>query len=434
MATLATFDKALKDQFIGPIREQIYSNKILLEGMRTRDASDKQNMPQGSKDFKGIVSTSEGINYMGRTFYMPLHTGRNTGVGYRAEGGVLPTAGSQAYLSITDTLRYIYGQFRVTGPLIKASEKDAGAFARATASEMKRLVDDVKRRVCQYAYMTKNTNGTSSPATVTTGVASATQAVTTTIYLSIGDTIDVVNSAAEGTNRNATVLTITSINRSGLTVTFDASVTTTTNDLLIFASPGSTSGAPKNDVAQAPNGLGNIVASAGALHGLNPASAGQGFWQSTQNPSPYTTGDVVGDEVLRAVTDNIGFETGADGNCIGIWTRGIRNRYVNQLTALKQFTNDRSTTLQGGFKAVTFDDKALVVDDHCPVGGIFFLDCDAMFWSDMSDWEWMQEDGKVMKWDAGYDAYVGNLFKYHQLGTWARNRHGKITGASDDVR
>ena len=58
----------------------------------------------------------------------------------------------------------------------------------------------------------------------------------------------------------------------------------------------------------------------------------------------------------------------------------------------------------------------------------------AMFWSQMSDWEWMEEDGEVLKWEPRYDRYVGVLFKYCNLGTWARNRHGKIVNAEDDVK
>jgi hypothetical protein len=48
----------------------------------------------------------------------------------------------------------------------------------------------------------------------------------------------------------------------------------------------------------------------------------------------------------------------------------------------------------------------------------------------MSDWEWMEEDGKVLKWESRKDRYTAILFKYCQLGT-TRNRNDGIT---DDVK
>jgi hypothetical protein len=119
---------------------------------------------------------------------------------------------------------------------------------------------------------------------------------------------------------------------------------------------------------------------------------------------------------------------------VSITTRGVRNRYANTLTALKRFNDAQSVTLRGGFNALMFDDTPMVYDDHCPLGHVFALNTDAMFWSQMSDWEWMEEDGNVLKWESRLDRYVGVLFKYCNLGTWARNRHGKITGAADDTK
>jgi hypothetical protein len=34
----------------------------------------------------------------------------------------------------------------------------------------------------------------------------------------------------------------------------------------------------------------------------------------------------------------------------------------------------------------------------------------------MSDWDWMSEDGKVLKWESRKDRYTAVLYKYCQLG------------------
>jgi hypothetical protein len=426
MADISSFSAAMKTKFIGPIRDQLNSNKILLFGLRTTDGSDKTPAAHAGKEFKGIVADATGIDFVGNDFRMPLRTGRNQGTGPRGESATLPAPGKQAYQYITDGLKYFYGLFNITGPLLKASDSNEGAFRKALQAEMEGLTDDLKRHVNIQAYGSAN----GVLASITTGTTSATQPVSTTIYFQGGEFVDIYDSTLT-TYRGSASLSVSSINRSGLTITLSSSIATTTGDVLIRASSDSTSSVPNNDKSQSINGLGNIVSATGALHGLNPATAGQGFWASQEIAASSA---VVGDSLLRQLKDGIGFETGNDTDTILITTRGVRNRYANTLTALKRFNDAQSVTLHGGFQALMFDETPMVIDDHCPLGTVYALNTSAMFWSQMSDWEWMEEDGNVLKWESRLDRYVGILFKYCNLGTWARNRHGKITGAADDVK
>ena len=432
MASLVTIANALKTKYIGPVRENIYTNHILLSGGREK-AGKTSIEPVGSRPFNGIMATSEGVDYAGEQFTMSLHTGRNRGVGVRAEGSRLPVYGAQSYDRISDTLRYWYGQFRITGPMVKAAEKNEGAFVRAMSSEMKGLSLDLKRRVSIACYQTKDANGTAPLATVTTGTVSATQPVDFTGWFEVGDIVDVY--AANGaTKRNATVsLTVTAIVPTSLTITLSASVTTTTGDYIISSSSDSTGAAGattlNNDLLQASNGLGNIVDATAILHGLDPAT--KAFWKSAVIAAGGVT---VGDNLLRQLKDSIGRTSGSDDELIFIWTRGIRNRYVDQLIAYKQFNDSRSVILQGGFEAVTFDGDAAVVDDHQKSGRVHALNVSDLFWADMGDWSWLDMNGSVLQWDVGFDSWIGTLCKYMNLGTYARNRHGVITGADDEVR
>lgn len=416
----------MKTKFIGPIRDNLSSNKVLLFGQRTRDAEKNQPYPESSREWKGIQNSAEGIDFVGQEFRIPLRSSRNHGVGSRAENVPLPSAGAQGYLYITEPLRYHYGLFNVTGQLIKASESNEGAFKKAVTSEMESLVDDLKRAVNIQGYGDQR----GVLATVASGAASATQTLDTTIYFAGGEIVDIYDSTGV-TYRGSAARTVQSISRTNKTITLDASVTTTTNDIIVRASSNSTSGTPNNDLNQAINGLEKIVDSTGALHGLNPATAGQGFWSSTEIAAASA---VVGDTLLRQLTDGIGFESGSDDEVVLITTRGIRSRYANTLTSLKRFNDAQAVTLRGGFTAILFDNKPMVIDDHCKLGNVYALNTDALFWSQMSDWEWMEEDGNVLKQVAGYDKYEAVLFKYFNLGTTARNRHGKITGAQDDSK
>jgi hypothetical protein len=416
----------MKTKFIGPIRDNMSSNKVLLFGLRSRDEEKAQKDPQGARDWKGIQSSAEGIDFVGNEFRIPLRSSRNQGTGPRAENVPLPAAGNQGYQYITEPLRYYYGTFNVTGQLIKASEKQEGAFRKAVTAEMRGLVDDLKRHVNIHGYG----DGTGVIATITTGTSSATQPVDTTIYFQTGEIVDIYDSTLT-TYRGTAALTVLSVNRSGLTITLSSSIATTTNDVIVRASSDSVAATANNDRNQALNGLEKIVDSTGALHGLNPATAGQSFWSASEIAA---AGAVAGDTLLRQLTDSVGFESGSDEEMVLITTRGIRNRYANTLTPLKRFNDEQSMTLRGGFKALMFDDKPMVIDDHCRPGRIYALNTDSLFWSQMSDWEWLEEDGSVLKQVPGYDKYVAHLFKYMNLGTFARNRNGKITGAADDTR
>jgi hypothetical protein len=416
----------MKTKFIGPIRDNMSSNKVLLFGMRTRDGDDKSGVPQGSREFKGIQASADGIDFVGNEFKIPLRSSRNQGTGSRGENVPLPAAGNQGYLQITEPMRYLYGTFNITGQLIKASESQEGAFKKAVTAEMRGLVDDLKRHTNIQGYG----NATGVIASIPTGATSATQTLDTTIYLQGGEYVDIYDSTLT-TYRGSASLEVLSVNRTTLAIVLSSSIATSNGDVLVRASSSSTSSAPNNDKNVALTGLAKIVDSSGAVHGLNPATAGQGFWASTEIAAG---GNVIGESYLRQLTDGIGFEAGNDEELVMITTRGIRKRYAATLQSFKRFNDAQSMTLRGGFKAILFDDTPMVVDDHCPVGTLYALNTDALFWSQMSDWEWLEEDGTVLKHVTGYDKYEAHLFKYCNLGTWARNRHGKITGGADDTR
>lgn len=417
----------MKTKFIGPIRDQLNSNKILLFGLRTRDGDQKTPDPQGSMPFKGIEADATGVDFVGNEFRMPLRTSRNQGVGSRPQGGILPAPGNQGYLYISEPLRYHYGAFNISGQLLKASESNEGAFERALTAEMEGVTDDLKRKINIDAYGL----GTGQIAKITTGASSVTQTIDSTIWFQGGELVDIYDSTLTTMRNSSGPLTVNSYSRPNVTVTFGTSVATTTNDVMVRASSDSTVSSPSNDKNNVINGLQNMISATGTLHTLNPSSAGQGFWQSQ---TVAASSAVVGENILRQLKDAVGFESGSDEENIWITTRGIRNRFANTLTSVKRFNDGQAMTLRGGFKAILFDDQAMVIDDACPLGQIFYLNTNSMFWSQMSDWEWMEEDGKTLKWQIGRDSYISYLFKYCQLGTWARNRHGKITGAADDTK
>lgn len=415
----------MKTKFIGPIRDQLNSNKILLYGIRDKMGEGKSDEPHGTVPFRGIEAEADGIDFVGNEFRIPLRTGRNPGVGSRSENAVLPAPGNESYTYISDPLRHHYGLFNITGQLLKASESSEGAFKKALTAEMEGVTDSLKRKVNIDGYG----DGTGTlAATTASNSGDTTLPIDTTIKLSIGDIVDVVDTAGPTYKANARV--VTAINRTALTVTLSgANITCASGDKLIRASSDSTAGVPNNDLNQTINGLAKIVDSTGTLHTLNPTT--EAYWASTEIDAADA---VVGDDLLRRLTDDIGFESGDEEELVYITTRGVRTRYANTLVSQKRFNDAQSVNLRGGFKAIMFDDKPMVVDDQCDIGVVYALNTKHMFWSQMSDWDWMEEDGKALKWEPRYDRYIGVLYKYCNMGTYARNRHGKIINADDDVK
>lgn len=417
----------MKTKFIGPIRDQLNSNKVLLFGLRDKVGEGKSGVAQATVPFKGIEASAEGIDFVGNEFRIPLRSGRNAGVGSRAENAVLPAPGNESFTYISDPLRFHYGLFNITGQLLKASESNEGAFKRALTVEMDGTIDALKRKVNIDGYG----DGTGALALVASGdggSGNVTITVDTTVGLDVGDVVDVLTIA--GPTYKANARTVTAINRSTKVVTLSgANITRSVGDALVRASTDSTSGTPNNDLNQTINGLENIVKATGLLHTLNQSS--NAWWASTEINA---AGAVVGDNLLRQLVDSVGFASGDEEKLVMITTRGIRNRYANTLTAFKRFNDAQSVKLHGGFTALMFDEQPIVVDDNCRPGYLYALNVGQLFWSQMSDWDWMEEDGKVLKWESRYDRYIVVLFKYCNMGTYARNRHGKIYAADDDAR
>jgi hypothetical protein len=420
-ADTASFSGAMKTKFLGPIRDGLAKGKVLLFG------GDDSN-PEG---FQGILRSAEGINFVGNDFRIPLKATRNQAVGFRSEGETLMMPGAGTYTYLTEPMRSAYGVFSITGQLLKASESNEGAFAQAFKAELEDTVLSSKLDFNRAAYG----NGTGVMATVrTSSTPTTTLDVDTTINFRGGEVVDIVVIATGVVVAAARTVTGIAGARSALQLTVSPSIgvaLTTGTHGLVRASSDSSIGTPNNSWNKEIQGLTSIIGT-GTLHGVVPGT--YPFWQSTVT----AVGGAIADSVFRAAMDNVGFESGVDldaGNDFAIvTTRGIRRRYADTLLSVKRFTNVDATTLRGGFKVLEFDGMPIFVDDQCPVGNVFGLSLKDLFWAQESDWEWMEEDGNVLKQDPRKDRYIAYLFAYKQLGATRRNSSFRLTGVTDDVR
>jgi len=119
-----------------------------------------------------------------------------------------------------------------------------------------------------------------------------------------------------------------------------------------------------------------------------------------------------------------------DGN-VGMFmtTHGIRRQYMNQLVSQKRFVGTMS--LDGGYSAISYDERPMVVDKDCTRGRIYGLDLDTLMWFMEEDYRWMDEDGSILQRLLDKDAFQATLLRRHNFGTDARNRNLGIFDIQD---
>jgi hypothetical protein len=421
MADTATFSAAMKTKFIGPIRDSLHKGRVLLFG-------DSEANPT---EFRGILPSAEGISFVGNEFRIPLKAKRNQAVGFRSENEILPAPGSSEYTYLTEPMRYAYGLFNITGQLLKAAESNEGAFVSAFKQEMDDTVLTSKLDHNRAAFG----DGTGVWTTVRTTTASTNTVVpvTSTINFRGGEVIDFVTISTGVVVEPARV--VTAVDRVNRQITVSPALSTgvtQVTDGIVRSSSDSLVAAPNNSWNREIQGLQSLVSSTGTLHGVNPTT--YPFWKSYQE----AVAGPLNDTVLRRAKDEVGFESGADlesGLDFAILTtRGIRRRYSDTLLANRQVSVAQEVKLHGGFTALLFDENPIFVDDSCPIGNVFGIALRDFFWSQLADWDWMDKDGDVLKWESRRDRYIAILYKYCQLGTTARNRHFRLTGVTDDTK
>ena len=387
-STLSTFDAILKTQYLGPIREQLNSSSVLYSRLEKNEDS-----------------------VVGKNFTIPLHYGRNEGVGARGEGGTLPSAGNQAYKECIVPMRYQYGRIQITGPTIKAARSNEGAFLRAVDSEMRGLERDMKSSMNRQAFG----DGTGAIAVCASASSATAITVDSTAKLRVGMPVDILVTATGATTAGVVGDTVASITSS--------TAFTLTTGVATYGSIGNTySVYVAGSRAKEMMGLSGIVSATSTLQGLDVAA--YPWWKATVLANGGTN-RAISDTLLQTAIDTL--ESNSSGMCTAMYTSfGVRRAYQALLTATKQLVNTQK--LQGGYEAINYLGGShgvipMIADKDAPANKIFIVDEDELAIYRLADFDWMQEDGSVLSRVSGVDAYEAVLYVYQELGTSMRNAH-----------
>ena len=394
-ATLTTLADIIKTQYSPVVGEMINHSTPILDRI--------------GKDYDSV---------QGKDFTIPLHYGRNEGIGARAEGSALPTAGNQSYKASILPMRYQYGRFQITGQTIKATRNNEGAYRKAVRSEMEGLANDMCDSISRQLFG----DGSGLLATVAaTGSSSSTVVVDSTAKLRVGMPIDII-------------VKTTGAATAGLADTTVASIT----DATTFTISGTLAGSPAATygvyIAGSRNlemmGLGGIVSATTTVQGLDVSS--YPWWKATVQGNSGTA-RAISDTILQKAIDALA--QNSNGKATAMYTTyGIRRAYQAILAAQKQFVN--TMTLTGGFDTIAYNGLPIIPDKNAPSGQIFVVDESKLKFYRMSDnggedngLFWLEEDGNMLKYVSGYDAYEAILCLYSNLGTTMRNAFVRI----DDI-
>lgn len=397
-ADITTYDAALKNVYADAIAENLNNKTILLKRL--------QRQTQG---------------FDGRQFIVPTHGRRNEQIGSISSTGTsLPAAANQAqqgYDNATFTPAYVVGVISISQQLIDQSKGNTGSFVRAVSSEVKRMSDDLAVDV------NRQLHGDQTGALTACGVtgASTTVVVTSTALLRTGMGIDVIVKSTGATSTGATGRYVASVTDATHFVISGAAITTDATFSVYRA------GSRNLDW----NGVQNVVAATGALAGLNPATAGQEYWAATVFGGVGTISEANMQKAFDAPGE-VKFGTGGAPSLV-IGTFGTRRAYLNLLAGLRRVVN--SLDLTAGFTAIEYNGLPFVVDRACLSQAIWFLDESHLMLLQVTPPDFMQEDGKILKWDALSGGnplgYKGIYRWFGQFATDARDAHASNQGVTE---
>ena len=215
--TLTTLSNILKQDYQGPIREQLNQSNVLTSVLK-----------------KDVSRTA----FRGKEAIVPVHTGRNVGRAFADEGSTLPAAGNQAFAQATYNMTYLYGRIQLTGQTIAASSQDKGSFARALDTEMRGLQKDLSQTVNRCLWSDGSGRLTDVKATHTSGSNHTGQAIVdvlSTRFLEVGMPITIARRV--GTllaNGSTTVASVDSATSFTCADNVGASMTSDDEDWSVF--------------------------------------------------------------------------------------------------------------------------------------------------------------------------------------------------------
>ena len=430
-ATVSSFSSALKNVYLPGIREELNEKTNLLDLFTEGDLTQYE--------------------WQGNQLVFALHSSRNySGVLYVAEGGALPTAGSQGVVNLLIPVCHLKGRIQLSYEVMRASRSDKGSFVRAMDLEQKGLVNDVARQ------RNRALAGFGSEILAVVTVATAAGSVVTINNPGgVSGTVNPTRFIKPGMviaiqpNNAATVRTIFTVSAaSGSLVTANsAGVTASVGDVLTLGttsvsaagsgSYGQNSGSAGSDASDlAPQGILGLVDNAtfvATIFGLSRTA--NTFYESTVMPNVGT----INTDILQRGVDNA---EEVSGEMIDkfICHSSVR-REISKLTeadrrydatgAAKNY--DAGTLAGANKKDLTYNGWSFRTDKDFAYGYLAGINSSHLQWLPETKGEWAEDDGTILLRIANVDAYEARFRVSENFATDKANAHCMFSGITVNV-
>lgn len=371
MVTLQTADKALKDYYLGVIKEQL---------------------DVGTNPFLAMIEkTSEDV--YGKEIKKIVTHGINGGIASGSESGSLPAAMGNSYAEFALPLKNLYGSIEISDKALRASETGSATAVSLLNAEMNGLIKASKDNFSRMlfgdgtGYLCKIVSISDDKLSATVDdVKNITEGMLVDVYL--GDSIDTRYSA----NR------ITDVDKENSKIYFTKPMKDTPKNSALYVS-GS-----KN---QELTGLGAIFSdSATSLYGLEKSG---NRWL---NPNVKTVASLSYEDIAEML-DTVE-EKGGKGADVIVCSWKVRR--ILQKILVKAGVTPAACETEGGYKSIAFNGIPVIVDKHCPEGHMYFLNTEDFKICQLCDWQWLDEgDGRILRKIPGKAAYSATLVKYADL-------------------
>jgi hypothetical protein len=358
-------------------------------------------------------------------------------------------------------MKYGYGRIQVSGPTLRATRDERGAYIKVLDSEIRGIVNDFGKEVnrqyfgCGYGILARWRSGATTSITLQkmyTGNSAGGNAFGSTfgakylvdrsdavpVVITAGSTftVDGTDIAVSAVTKGAEYDTITCTNASvseaaGTFYVRPAALGTRAasgaHRLEMMGLAGIVNNDDLDDLAINDGSTDGIAASYNdPLQGLAVASYPWFVSKTDFHPSGRWAGQRALDlTLLQTMFDMIEEQAGKDyGPDLMMTTRAVRREYLELCLADRRQVN--TMELDGGWSALDYNGVPFVVDNDAIDGEIYFLTLKDLQLYRMSDYSWMDQDGAVLSRVSGYDAYEATFYRYAELGVKDRSTQGVI--------
>lgn len=429
-ATVTSFSSALKNVYLPGIREELNEKTNLLDLFTEGDLTQYE--------------------WQGNQLVFALHSSRNySGVLYVAEGGALPTAGSQGVVNLLIPVCHLKGRIQLSYEVMRASRSDKGSFVRAMDLEQKGLVNDVARQRNRalsgfgseiLAVVTIATAAGLNVAVDNPGGVSGT--VNPTRFIKPGMVI------AIQPNNASTVRTIFTVSAASgsLVSAATAVITASVGDVLTLgttsvsaAGAGSfgqnnVGGSDASDLA--PQGILGLVDNGtfvATIFGLSRTA--NTFYESTVMPNVGT----INTDILQRGVDNAEEVSGEMIDkfvCHSSVRREISkmteaDRRYDATGAAKNY--DAGTLAGANKKDLTYNGWSFRTDKDFAYGYLAGINSSHLQWLPETKGEWAEDDGTILLRIANVDAYEARFRVSENFATDKANAHVLFSGITVNI-